>query len=107
MFLGDVFDKLLHAWSYRQHLPQHGLGILGQEQVGVIATNFLKLSHKLFVIFVWRKRRAIAAPAQAAFCAVQTAVGPTASDPAHVTYAAQASPVGRRLPSISSNVGTS
>ena len=70
MFLGDVFDKLLHAWSYRQHLPQRGLGILGQEQVGVIATNFLKLSHKLFVIFVWRKRRAIAAPAQATFCAV-------------------------------------
>ena len=32
-------------------LPHYGLGILRQEQIGVIAADLLKLSHKLFVAF--------------------------------------------------------
>jgi hypothetical protein len=41
IFLGDVLDELLHARSDRQHLPEHRLGVLRHEQIGVVATDLL------------------------------------------------------------------
>ena len=55
MFLGDGFDELLDSGGDRKHLSQDRLRILGQEQIGVVATDLFQLRHELLVAFQFSK----------------------------------------------------
>src|SRR5262245_43383737 len=55
MFLGDGFDELLDSGGNRKHLSQDRLRILGQEQIGIVATDLFQLRDELLVAFQFSK----------------------------------------------------